>query len=251
MPVHEFGNPQGPTLLLLHPGGAFHSVWLPLIRSLGGQYHILAPDLVQKGHEKLSLQGLAAEIIAILQQRPQAPIWLIGSSLGANVALLVAAQAPHLVAGLILDSAQTGGAPPAILKTIIGFLKSILPIFPQSLITNLLIGQFASYPATDQAAIRAELQANGKTNFLEQIEAHFEYDIQESLNKISIPVLLIAGQDDTLTKAGEPNKLRMGIKSSSLEIVPKSAHVTFLQQPVVFEQLVSEFLNTHIPKENK
>lgn len=245
-PIHEFGNLQAPPLMLLHPGGALHSVWLPLIRSLSSQYHILAPDLVQKNYKKVSLQDLATEIITIIQQTPGKPMWLIGSSLGANVALLVTTRAPHLVAGLILDSSQTGGKPPVILRMIIRFLKSVLPIFPQSLITALLLRQFSNYAQSDKVAIRAELQGIRKTDFLEQIEAHFEYDVRQSLNKITVPTLIIAGEGDMLTKSGEPKKLHLGIKSSSLKIIPKAGHVTFLQQPLVFEKIVSEFLNTHI-----
>ncbi|HSH03040.1 MAG TPA: alpha/beta hydrolase, partial [Anaerolineae bacterium] len=108
LPLHQYGPPQAPPIMLLHPGGALHTVWLPLIRAWRGQYHLLAPDLLPPDNPHPSLHTLATHIITLLQQQNE-PTWLIGASLGANVALLATSRAPNLVAGLILDSAQVGG----------------------------------------------------------------------------------------------------------------------------------------------
>lgn len=246
LPLHEFGNPQAPTVMLLHPGGALHSVWLPLIRAWGSQYHIVAPDLIQRGSERVSLQDLANQIIMLIEHRYQRKVWLVGASLGANVALLITIYAPHLVAGLVLDSAQGGGNPPPLLPKMIRLLKRVAQVLPRSLITAFLLRQFSQYTPADQLAIRAELEANGKTGFLEQIEAHFEYDVRQSLSHISVPTLIIAGEHDMLTKSGEPHKLQSSIKSARLVVIPKAGHVTFLQQPAVFEQIVTQFLKEQI-----
>ncbi len=228
--------------MLLHPGGAMHSVWLPITRAWGNRYHMLAPDLILPGTEPVSLPALATQVIALLQQQTATPVWLIGSSLGANVALLVTARVPQLVAGLVLDSAQVGGPPPALLPGLILFLKGLVRVTPHAFITAMLLRQFAHYDQADKLALRAELETVGKLGFLEQIEAHFDYDIRPSLSSISVPVLILAGEQDMLTKAGEPDKLQAGIKSAVVKVVPQAGHVTFLQQPAIFQQVVTEFL---------
>ena len=240
LPLHEFGHPDTPTIILLHPGGALHSVWLPFIRTWSSKYHLLVPDLIT---QQTSLAALAVQITTLIESHCKEKVWLVGSSLGANVALLVAAGSPHLLAGLVLDSAQCGGKPPAGLPIIISFLRRVVYFVPKFLITSFLLTQFRNYSEADLRAIRAELEASRKTSFLEQIEIHFEYDITPFLKNIDVPTLIVAGQHDMLTKSGEPYKLQKGIKSSRLQIIPAAGHVTFLQQPVIFDQLIGEFLN--------
>ncbi len=240
LPVHEYGNPRAPLVVLLHPGGALHSVWRPFIRALGDRYRILAPDFVPSG--RLSLQDLAAQTTRLIETTSEKPVYLVGTSMGANVAILVAAQAPQRVAGLVLDSAQTGGKPPAFLPPAVSFFKNIARILPQRWITALLLSQYRGYPPADRQAIRAEMEHGSKTAFFEQIEAHFDYDASSMLSHITAPTLILAGENDPLTKAGEPLKLQQGIQSAVLKVIPAAGHVTFLHQPARFEQEVIPFL---------
>jgi pimeloyl-ACP methyl ester carboxylesterase len=107
----------------------------------------------------------------------------------------------------------------------------------------LLLKQFRKYSEADFQAIRSELETIPKTTFLEQIELHFDYDVGPFLKDISAPTLILAGENDILTKSGEPNRLQEGIKSSQMQIIPNAGHVTFLHQPERFEEIVSDFLN--------
>lgn len=242
LPLYEFGNPHAPPVMLLHPGGALHSVWLPLTRAWQNHYRLLAPDLIQPPSEKVSLQNLAAQVITLLQQHASTPVWLIGSSLGANVALLVAINAPQVVAGLVLDSAQAGGPPPTLLPLILRLLKGMMRVTPSPLVTSLILSQFRHYEAADKLALRAEIEMIGKLGVLEQVEAHFDYDVRPSLKNITAPTLILAGEQDTLTKAGAPQQLQAGIPSAVLRVIPKAGHVTFLQQPVLFQHAATDFV---------
>lgn len=242
--VHEFGNPDAPTAILLHPGGALHSVWLPFIKRWSNNYYLLAPDLIV---EQMSLDALATHVTTIIESCSKKKVFVIGSSLGANVALLVAARVPHRIAALVLDSAQSGGKPPNALKNIVFALKKVIPLIPKSLVISALLHSFRGYPDGDQKAIRTEIEGNRKTLFLEHIEIHFNYDATPLLKNISVPTLIIAGENDILTKSGEPDKLEQGIKFSKLELIPDAGHVTFLQQPALFEKTVSQFLNQNTP----
>lgn len=242
LPLHEFGTPSAPPVMLLHSGGTLHSVWLPLIRAWQTRYRLLAPDLLTPPKESVSLENLAQRVIALLQQHAQSPVWLVGASLGANVALLVTLHAPHLVAGLVLDSAQPGGPPPALLPGIIRLLKGVARLAPSAWVTTLLLKQFPHYTPTDQAALRVELETVGKLGFFEHAEAHFAYDVRHLLARIAVPTLILAGEQDMLTKAGAPNQLHTGIAGSVMHIIPQAGHVTFLQQPAHFEKCVTDFL---------
>ncbi|MCB8943483.1 MAG: alpha/beta hydrolase [Ardenticatenaceae bacterium] len=229
-----------PTLVLLHPGGVLHSVWMPFIRRWQSQYHILAPDL--QPQQLLSISQLAAQVAALIQSETRRPVWLVGASLGANVALQIATTMPHQVAGLVLDSAQVGGVPPTAVRRAIQIVKILVKLIPQRLVTRLLLTQFKGYETADQLLIRQELNQVGKIGFINHIEAHFDYDVSHSLNQIQVPTLILAGEKDRLTQTGEPNKLQTGIPAAQLIIIPQAGHVTFLTEPARFQQAVTDFL---------
>jgi pimeloyl-ACP methyl ester carboxylesterase len=243
--LYQYGDPRRPPIVLLHPGGMLHSVWLPFIRMWQHHYHILAVDLRMPINKPISIPDLAPQVTALIERHSHAPIWLIGASLGANVALQIATATSPPLAGLILDSAQAGGPPPAVLRSVVWILNGVVRLVPQRLVTRLLLRPFRTYCPSDQAAIRKDIDQLGKHGFLTHIAAHFAYDVRHKLDQIHVPTLILAGERDLLTRTGEPLKLKAGIKTATLELAPGAGHVTFLAQPEQFQTRVTAFLSQH------
>ncbi|GAB4211989.1 MAG: alpha/beta fold hydrolase [Roseiflexaceae bacterium] len=229
------------TLLLLHPGGALHSVWLPLMRDLAGRYRVLAPDLPWQGPGSNSLRALAEGVAGLLRAEVGGPALVAGGSLGANVALHLALLAPDLVGGLVLDSAQAGGPPGQQLR-MLRALQLVTAPLPSRLYVGGVMRQFGGYPPEDRAAVRAEVERLGKQGFLAQTAAHGDHDVRADLPRIRAPTHLLAGERDPLTRSGHPQILHGGIIGSTLEIVPDAGHVTFLSNPAPFRQAVERML---------
>src|SRR5215510_5084803 len=101
--IHKSGNANSPIIVLLHPGGALHSVWNPFIREWSSQYRILALDLYAQG-KVIPVQEWAEKVTTILRAEINGPACLIGSSIGANIALHITINSPALVSKLVLDS---------------------------------------------------------------------------------------------------------------------------------------------------
>lgn len=101
--VHEWGEPDGPTLLCLHgvTGNGRH--FERLAERLTGRFHVLAPDLLGHGDSPReppwSLRAHLAAIRATLGDRPYT---CLGHSFGARLALELAAVAPDSVGRLVL-----------------------------------------------------------------------------------------------------------------------------------------------------
>jgi pimeloyl-ACP methyl ester carboxylesterase len=100
---------SAPTLLLIHGYLDSATVWNDLVDALGDCVNVVRYDLPGFGtrhiqpvdlHE-ISLPTLAVEAASIAASI-QTPVYLVGHSLGTQVAQLVAAEHPELVAGLIL-----------------------------------------------------------------------------------------------------------------------------------------------------
>ncbi|HEU4322035.1 MAG TPA: alpha/beta hydrolase [Roseiflexaceae bacterium] len=229
------------TLLLLHPGGVLHSVWLPLMRELAPRCRVLAPDLSWQGPGSEALRALAEGLAPLLRTEAAGPALVAGGSLGANVALHLALIAPELVAGLVLDSAQAGGPPGQQLRMLRALQLVTAPV-PTRLYVAGVLRQYGSYSPEDRAAVRAEVERLGKQGFLAQIAAHTDHDVRADLQRIRAPTHLLAGERDPLTRSGQPQILHGGIVGSTLEIVPDAGHVTFLANPVPFRRAVERML---------
>lgn len=241
---HTYGASHQPALVLLHPGGALHSVWQPFIRAWGGQRFIIAPDLFVDLAQPQPLQAVADELILWLDDEGLTEIELVGSSLGANIALYMAIQRPSLIRRLVLDSGQSGtDTPPKPLVTLARILRGVSRRVPPPLLAAGLMTQFRRYASEDRWLIFGEIMRLGRYGFVDSIEAHFSHHVTDRLHHISAPTLILEGAGDTLTKQGAGKTLQQGIASAQRITSASAGHVTCLRQPQVFQQHVAEFLH--------
>jgi pimeloyl-ACP methyl ester carboxylesterase len=109
-PVHyvDFGgDPDGPAIVCVHGLGGSHCNWLAVAPRLAELGRVLAPDLV--GHGRTPAAGRVPDVdghrrllTGFLDAAVGRPAVLVGNSMGALVAALVAAEEPGSVAGLVL-----------------------------------------------------------------------------------------------------------------------------------------------------
>jgi pimeloyl-ACP methyl ester carboxylesterase len=100
------GPHNGVPLVLLHGGSSRWQWWRWVIDALAEHTHVFAPDLRGHGGSTWTpghyrLFDFAADIEAFLEKVVREPAVLLGHSLGGEVSLIVAAERPDLVAGVI------------------------------------------------------------------------------------------------------------------------------------------------------
>lgn len=100
------GPPNGPPFVILHGGAASWRYADDLIALLVSRWHVFAPDF--RGHGlsgrvpgRYTLRDYAADTAAFLDQAVREPAVVYGHSLGAEVAIVVAATYPDLVRAVI------------------------------------------------------------------------------------------------------------------------------------------------------
>jgi pimeloyl-ACP methyl ester carboxylesterase len=103
----RFGAPFAPTVVLLHALGETSESWQQLASKLAVDYCVYAVDL--RGHGDSDRPGayqfalMRDDVLGFLSELELAPTILIGHSMGAVVAYLVAEQKPAAVSRLILE----------------------------------------------------------------------------------------------------------------------------------------------------
>ncbi|MEO5762035.1 MAG: alpha/beta hydrolase [Vicinamibacteria bacterium] len=68
-------------------------------------------------------------------------------------------------------------------------------------------------------------------------------DSTPTLREITVPTLIVCGEEDVLTPVLESEKMQREIKGSELVVIPKSGHLPSMETPDEFNALVSAFLS--------
>jgi pimeloyl-ACP methyl ester carboxylesterase len=109
------GDPR-PTIVFLHGTRLTGAQWAVQLAALSDDYHCLAPDLPGHGSaagESFTVEGAAERVAGLIEREAGGGrAILVGLSLGAYVAMAVAARWPERVAGLAISGATAEPVPP-------------------------------------------------------------------------------------------------------------------------------------------
>lgn len=105
--LRQTGNPDGVRVVAVHGFAADSSVWMLVEPALRAQCALTLVDLPGHGESAsvvpgAGLDGFGRHLASVLEAVGPAPVWLLGHSFGAAVALRAASLRPGHVAGLIL-----------------------------------------------------------------------------------------------------------------------------------------------------
>jgi 3-oxoadipate enol-lactonase len=69
-------------------------------------------------------------------------------------------------------------------------------------------------------------------------------DSTPALARISVPVLAIAGEEDTLTPTAGARQIAEGVPNGRLVVIPRAGHLSNLEDPGAFNDALSSFLGS-------
>ena len=103
----DWGNPDGPPMLLIHGGRDHCRNWDWVAEHFAKDYHIIAPDLRGHGDSQWEASGnytqisYVYDIAKLLQQKNMHDVTVIGHSLDGAIALMYTALFPERVKKLV------------------------------------------------------------------------------------------------------------------------------------------------------
>ena len=69
-------------------------------------------------------------------------------------------------------------------------------------------------------------------------------DSRPLLAEIDVPVLIVCGEDDQLIPVSDAEEMRDALPNAELAIIPGAGHLPNLEQPLEFNELVWDFLES-------
>jgi pimeloyl-ACP methyl ester carboxylesterase len=209
---------DAPDVFLIHGQPGSSLIWtrvLPLLRSRG--LHVLAVDRPGYGHTggpAVDRGGNVAALVQILEERQDSPPVIVGHSLGAGIALALAATAPRQVRALVLIAPATGPsaitvtdwilAAPIIGPTLtwFGFRAAGWALHIPPLRQRILIKRIGLSATDAKEVVRRITHGHVWRSFTVE-QRHLVTDahrFRDQLRAIQCPVLIVAGARDRIVR---------------------------------------------------
>ena len=246
--IHGVGQP----LVLLH--GAFSAIGTSfgnVLPELAETRQVIAFEMQAHGHtadidRPLSMEQMADDTAAALQQLGIENADFFGYSLGAGIALQVAIRHPEMVRKLVLASVtyNKSGLHP-------GLMEGLGEMKPEMMIGSPWHEEYTRIAPSpeDFATLFAK-----KTQMDRQV-----LDLPaEAIEAIDAPTLLIIGDSDIIRPEHAVEMFRLlgggvmgdlaGLPKSQLAILPGTTHVTLVERADWLVSMVAEFLDAPMPE---
>jgi 2-hydroxy-6-oxonona-2,4-dienedioate hydrolase len=221
-----------PAFVLLHGLGVASRMMAPLAVRIVDQGTVLAPDLPGFGaneqEEELSLTEQVAAVIRWLDERldeRRAALTLVGCSLGAQIALHVAASRPDWLRALVLASPTMDPA--------VRSWPAIATRWP--LETALQSPSFwrLQYEDHGRAGLRRVLRTTRQA---------MDDRPEELLGSVEVPTLVLRGTRDPLVSDDWAERVAAGLPHGVNVRLPGARHAMTYEEPVAVAVAIERFL---------
>jgi pimeloyl-ACP methyl ester carboxylesterase len=255
--AYEHEGRGEPVLLLMGLGGDRHG-WALVRGALAQRHRLVLVDNRDAGESAeattpYGLGDLATDALGVMDALGITRFHVVGASMGGAIAQHVALQAPTRVASLVLLSTWARTDPMlAAIFTSFAVLKERLP--PADFLAA--IGPWAftarhfQAPSPELAAFQTELAARGgpvqsAAAYRRQVDACLAHDATGLLALLTMPALVLVGEDDILTPARHARAVAAALGRAEVAVVPASGHACFLETPKAVAERVLRFLAHH------
>jgi pimeloyl-ACP methyl ester carboxylesterase len=278
--VETYGRDSGPTILFTHGWSLDSTAWYYAKEALGGSYRLVVWDLPGLGKSTAPTNGdfriekMASDLEAVLAAAaPSGPVMLVGHSIGGMITQTFCRLFPerlgqHVTAIALVHTTYTNPLRTAWLAPLWSALETplIVPLnyltiwlAPLAWVSNMqsylngtmhIITRFASF-AGDQTW--------GQVNYGSWLAAiawpgtvargnlaMLEFDEQQTLPHISVPVLVIGGEHDRMTQRFAADRIDATAPHSVEATIP-AGHLGFWEKHERVNEYLAEFAAQHLP----
>ena len=258
VPIHYQEKGTGTPLVLIHGYTSSTYSWKDVFEPLSKGFHLIVVDLKGFGFSgkpdgDYTRRAQATLVAHLLEHLNIEKAWLCGNSMGGEVALNVALASPERVAGLILiDSAgveipgKESLAPGYLMVPGIGRILVAL-----SLTRDKLVRQGLEKSFYDQTKVTEDRVANyyrplktrgGQLGALRARTQWSLFPVELELSKITVPTLILWGDQDQLIPLAAGRKLSSLIKDSRLVIFNNCGHLPQEEMPARTIDEITKFI---------
>ena len=241
---------QGPPLVLLHGIGGNAGQWAHQLGGLAGEFTVVAWDAPGYGGSAdpegaWAMADYADHLAGLLDVLGLAGVHLLGQSWGGVLAQEFYRRHPERVASLLLVNTFGAGMQPEAERqaSLEGRLRALETMTPAEMAARrapLLVAPGTS--AAVLAEVEAMLAEIHPAGYRVAAIALAEADARDVLPRVAVPVLVVAGDYDTVVPPAASEALRDAIPGAGFAVVAGTGHLSSQERPDAFNALVRDFL---------
>jgi len=243
---------SGPAVVFVHGYPFNRTLWTEQVSALAASHRVVVPDLrgfgeTDVGSSASTMSQLARDVKLLMDHLRIEKAFIGGLSMGGYVTLAFYKEFRERVSGLLLantraeqdsESAKASRqeqAEKALTEGMAGIADSMLP--------KLLTPETVSKKPELVKRIRdMMLKTDPKGAAAALLGMAGRDDSTTELPKISVPVLIIAGQDDALIPMQHSERMHQAIPGSRLAVIDHAAHVVNMEQADAFNHELLQFV---------
>ena len=235
---------SGPLVLFVHGVGGNRHHWDGQVNALSGRgFRATAWDARGYGDSEdyegpLNFEAdFSADVLRVLEHFGEKKVHLIGLSMGGRIARNFALQHPERLHSVTLANTSAGidAMTPEQVKKFVEDRRNRTPETMRA-----LIGSKAHPQAME--VLQASVKALHKPMYLKTLEAIVAQDHRAPVEKIRVPTLVIAGDEDTVYPKGATRNLAERIPGAKFVEFKGCGHLSNLEQPDLFNETLLKFL---------
>ncbi len=243
----------GMPLVLVHGFPLDHSMWNPQIEVLSRQWRVIAPDLRGFGgstatHGTATMEQMADDLAALLDAlQVTEPVVLVGLSMGGYVAFQFRRRHRDRLRGLVLCDTRAVADTPEAADGRHKLAKKTLAEGTGPVADAMVPKLFGSHAVEADPAMIDTVRRTILSNSPEGVAAALlgmaaRADVTADLPNFSLPTLVIVGQDDVISTVDEMRSIAQLIPGCEFVVIPRSGHMTPLENPAAFNEAIEQFL---------
>jgi 3-oxoadipate enol-lactonase len=238
---------KGTPLVFVHTVGTDRRLWHWQHNYFRASHRSIVVDVFGHGTASrlprgYSLEAAARDIQRLLKELEAKPAVLVGVSMGAAIAMLMAYDAPELVRGLVLLNPWS-----SIDGHLWGLGKRLFRLAEsRDMATYVDLFHRYAFPSVEHLAEIDQLQGLMLTQKPKAVAyawaACLALNLSDRLERIRVPSLVISGTNDLFIPPYQARRVVQGLPLSDLEFWEGSGHFPFLEDPVRFNNRIEAFV---------
>lgn len=222
------------------------------VEHLKDRYRIVAYDHRGQGQSEVTesgydLEQLYEDAVALIEKLELGQVHFAGLSMGGFVGMRLAARRPDLVKSLILMETSARDEPS---KLNYAFLNLLVKVFGVKIVTGSVMNimfskKFLNDPNREEEREewKKELQSNQRTITRAVDGIVHRKGVENELDKITCPCLILVGDQDIATKPEEAEFIHSKIPQSILKVIEGGGHSACIEEPEQYNAEIEKFLS--------
>lgn len=244
---------HGPAIVLLHGFPLNRAMWGPQVEALRDRFTVITPDLIGFGEseppanpDRMTMDAFADAVLGLLDALGHQRVVLGGFSMGGYVLFRVLARAAERVSGLVIADSRAGPDSEEARQRRMGAIARIREQGPEGFVGDFLAGLVGATTKSRSPRFLETVRRLAGTPPVAALVGALTAmagrpDSRPSLASVTVPALVLVGEEDTVTPPDAAREIASGIRGARLVTIPGAGHLANLEVPDVFNASLLDF----------